>query len=141
MTLVRQKGSIVGVSSVFDYVYRPLELEYMSLYEWVHRCSQIKLPKVEQMKGSKKDNPEPDISFDSVSDGPLDSHAPDARCSRSIHEFLPDHSLHTTHSMQLHKADPKKIPNFIGATLPRKDQDDRNYYCLTMLALFKPWRK
>src|SRR5438445_13070831 len=47
----------------------------------------------------------------------------------------------TTLCMQLHKADPKKIPNFIGATLPRKDQGDRNYYCLTMLALFKPWRK
>ena len=43
--------------------------------------------------------------------------------------------------MQVHKADPKKIPNFIGATLPRRDQGDRNYYCLTMLALFKPWRK
>jgi len=55
--------------------------------------------------------------------------------------FLPDHPLNATHGMQLHKADPKKIPNFIGATLPRKDQGDRNYYCLTMLALFKPWRK
>ena len=149
VTLVRQKGSIVGVSPVFDYVYRPLELEHMSLYEWVHRCSRVKLPKVEQTKGTKKDddntNPDVsidlDISFDSVSGGPSDSQAPNARHSRSIHGFLPDHPLHATHGMQLHKADPKKIPNFIGATLPRKDQGDRNYYCLTMLALFKPWRK
>src|SRR5258707_11302195 len=35
----------------------------------------------------------------------------------------------------------EKIPNFIGAILPRKDHSDRNYYCLTMLALFKLWRK
>ena len=124
VTLVRQKGSIVGVSPVFDYIYRPLELEHMSLYEWVHRCSRVKLAKVEQTKGSKKD-----------------VNSPDARHSRSIHGFLPDHPLYATHSMQLHKADPKKIPNFIGATLPRKDQGDRNYYRLTMLALFKLWRR
>jgi hypothetical protein len=30
--------------------------------------------------------------------------------------------------------------NFIGHILPRCDQGDREFYCLTMLALFKPWR-
>jgi len=43
VTLVRQKGCIVGVFPVFNYIYRPLELEHMSLYEWVHRCSCVKL--------------------------------------------------------------------------------------------------
>lgn len=33
-----------------------------------------------------------------------------------------------------------RIPNFVGNTLPRHDQGDREYYCSTMLALFKPWR-
>src|SRR6266540_3266875 len=61
--------------------------------------------------------------------------------SKNVYSFLSDHPLHDTHGLQLHKADPKKILNFIGAILPRKDQGDRNYYCLTMLALFKPWRK
>ena len=32
------------------------------------------------------------------------------------------------------------MPNFIGGTLPRCDQGDYEYYCLTMLTLFKPWR-
>ncbi|PBK85071.1 hypothetical protein ARMGADRAFT_866106, partial [Armillaria gallica] len=32
------------------------------------------------------------------------------------------------------------IPNFVGGTLPRRDGDDREYYCCTMLTLFKPWR-
>jgi hypothetical protein len=32
------------------------------------------------------------------------------------------------------------VPNFIGGTLPRCDQGDREYYCSTMLTLFKPWR-
>ena len=32
------------------------------------------------------------------------------------------------------------IPNFVGATLPRCDQGDREYYCSAMMTLFKPWR-
>jgi hypothetical protein len=32
------------------------------------------------------------------------------------------------------------VPNFIGGTLPRCDQGDHEYYCSTMLTLFKPWR-
>jgi len=32
------------------------------------------------------------------------------------------------------------VPNFIGGTLPRCDQGDYEYYCSTMLTLFKPWR-
>ena len=32
------------------------------------------------------------------------------------------------------------VVNFIGHTLPRCDQGDREFYCLTMLTFFKPWR-
>lgn len=149
VALVKQKGRIVGVSPVFDYVYRPLELEHMSLYEWVHRCSRVKLPKIKKLKEKRDDDnndletslPSGNVSFDSISGCLSDSPVSQATHSRSIYNFLSDHPLHESHGLQLHKADPKKIPNFIGATLPRKDQGDRDYYCLTMLALFKPWRK
>jgi len=33
-----------------------------------------------------------------------------------------------------------RVPNFTGATLPRRDKGDREYYCCAMLTLFKPWR-
>ena len=33
-----------------------------------------------------------------------------------------------------------RVPNFAGATLPRCDQGDREYYCCSMLTIFKPWR-
>ena len=82
-----------------------------------------------------------DASFVSMPDSLSDTPDSGMKCSTNVYRFLSDHPLHDTHGLQLHKADPKKIPNFIGATLPRKDQGDRNYYCLTMLALFKPWRK
>jgi hypothetical protein len=144
VTLIKQKGRIVGVSPVFDYIHRPPEFEHMSLYEWVSRCSRVKLP-----RGNKpKDTCNPDTSFvsadtslDSVTDVPLDSPGLNKKHLKRIHTFLSDHPLYDTHGIQLHNEDSKKIPNFIGATLPRKDRGDRDYYCLTMLTLFSPWRK
>src|SRR3984885_14883713 len=32
------------------------------------------------------------------------------------------------------------VTNFAGGSLPRCDRGDREYYCATMLTLFKPWR-
>jgi len=53
---------------------------------------------------------------------------------------LPDHPQHHTHEVQRTCLSDLVVPNFIGGTLPRCDQGDREYYCSTMLALFKPWR-
>jgi PIF1-like helicase len=54
--------------------------------------------------------------------------------------FLEDHPLYHTHATKIVADDITVVPNFIGATLPRCDQGDREYYCSAMLALFKPWR-
>jgi len=52
--------------------------------------------------------------------------------------FLADHLLTDTHAVQcLQKV---HILNFVGNSLPRFDQGDHEYYCSTMLMLFKPWR-
>ncbi|KAI0026292.1 hypothetical protein K488DRAFT_67019, partial [Vararia minispora EC-137] len=45
-----------------------------------------------------------------------------------------------THSVQLLSDKAAHIHNFAGGKLPRKDQDDYDDYCITMLTLFKPWR-
>jgi len=149
VTLIKQKRRIVGVSAVFDYIYRPTELEDMSLYDWVHWSSCVKLQK--QTKSTQDQNKnidaehslQPDISFSSISSQLSDSsslHNKKGKHRQSTYNFLSDHPLFATHGLQLHAADSKKVPNFIDATLPRQDQGDRNYYCLTILALFKPWR-
>ena len=54
--------------------------------------------------------------------------------------FTKDHPLHESHATKLGANNDKVVPNFIGATLPRCDKGDREYYCSMMLALFKPWR-
>ncbi|KDR71671.1 hypothetical protein GALMADRAFT_74603, partial [Galerina marginata CBS 339.88] len=56
-------------------------------------------------------------------------------------KFTQNHPLHDSHASHYIVNHQKRIPNFVGATLPRCDLGDRNYYCSTMLTLFKPWRK
>ena len=58
---------------------------------------------------------------------------------RKQFKFLPDHPQHTTHSVTLTSDAKSFIPNFISP-IPRSDGSDREYYCATIMALFKPWR-
>src|SRR5271170_2818997 len=44
IALIKHRGCIVGLSHVYDYIYRPFELESMCLFDWVSRCSSEKLP-------------------------------------------------------------------------------------------------
>jgi hypothetical protein len=57
-----------------------------------------------------------------------------------FHSFLPNHPQYNTHEIQCKSLSEFVVPNFIGGTLPRCDQGDYEYYCSTMLTLFKPWR-
>jgi hypothetical protein len=59
------------------------------------------------------------------------------------HPFLPVHkAAFRTHSVHcdFSKLD-KIIPNFIGGAIPRSDKGDREYYCMSIMTLFKPWRQ
>jgi len=56
------------------------------------------------------------------------------------HEFLLQHPQYNTHQIRCDEDSEYIVPNFIGGTLPRRDRGDREYYCSTMLTLFKPWR-
>ena len=59
----------------------------------------------------------------------------------NILQFTTDHALHASHASYYNKLVPSNIvPNFIGGVLPRSDHGDKEYYCATMLTLFKPWR-
>ena len=54
--------------------------------------------------------------------------------------FLENHPQHPTHQVHCVKDTNKIVPNFMNGALPRRDHGDQEYYCLTMLVLFKPWR-
>ncbi|KAJ6506044.1 hypothetical protein DFH09DRAFT_943410, partial [Mycena vulgaris] len=57
------------------------------------------------------------------------------------HLFSKGHPKAGTHSVTCDfNCIQRVIPNFTGGALPRADKGDRNFYCMTMLTLFKPWR-
>lgn len=126
----------------------------MNLYDWVSRCKRQKLPKTDtpnadDIAGVDKDaiDGQDDQSFELTTkkDGPTDEQEvgetskATSRPKSTTHSFLSPHPLYKTHGMNCAPEGKGLIPNFTGATLPRQDQGDREYYCLTMLTLFKPW--
>ena len=140
ITLIKKKGKIVGLSPVYDYIYRSPDLEDVSLYDWVQRFQRKKVKKSRSENCPTAETNELidvdcDVSFESVTE--ID----DRRKARNIFHFTEMHSLHDSHASQLISNHEKRVPNFIGANLPICDQGDREYYCCTMLTLFKPWRR
>jgi hypothetical protein len=96
--------------------------------------------------------PQSDCDYDdftsnvSVSDVDFDNnhfhsdHKDDVVETNPGQQFLREHPLYETHIIQYNSRKDVTVPNFVGGSLPRRDFGDREYYCITMLTLFKPWR-
>ncbi|KAK0439735.1 uncharacterized protein EV420DRAFT_1623165 [Desarmillaria tabescens] len=126
VTLMRHHGRVIGVSPVIDYMYRPLELENVNVCDWATIARRIKIPKSKQRHNNTGIIDEQQDTTDDRPKGGL--------------SFIDGHPLKDTHYLVVDDADEYTIPNFIGETIPRKDNGDRDDYCMTMLTLFKPWR-
>jgi hypothetical protein len=142
ITLIKKKGKIIGLSPVYDYIYRSPELEHVCLYEWVQRFQRkkVKKPKSDICPTAYTEEPIDDIcdaSFETVTE--IDDIS--KKRQKNIFHFTKDHSLYDSHASHSVPDYEKRVPNFIGASLPRCDQGNREYYCCTMLTLFKPWRR
>ncbi|KAJ7732512.1 hypothetical protein B0H16DRAFT_1328707, partial [Mycena metata] len=62
--------------------------------------------------------------------------------TRSVkHLFIGDHKQRDTHGVwcDFSRLD-NIIPNFMGGAIPRSDRGDREYYCMTIMTIFKAWR-
>ncbi|KAJ7435556.1 hypothetical protein FB451DRAFT_1000339, partial [Mycena latifolia] len=155
--LVMNKDSkLVGVSIVDDYKYRPTAFENTSLLEYTLMVTRVKRnPKqFAEFKESLKDRPaniEMPLADPLDNDNWLEDDLEEAAESESvgdrsdavsIHPFLKGHELYETHYIRCDRRNLETTcPNFVGGALPRMDQGDREYYCCTMLTLFKPWRR
>src|SRR6202047_314100 len=146
-------GEYIGLSTVDDYMYRPHELSDKSLYEWIQVYSRLKRTKAEQEKfqSQKHEDVKPtaifqideevDTDFESDSDD-LEHDQEEEKEKEEVqgkYPFLQNHPLYETHHVSISKSK-NLVPNFAGGSLPRCDRGDREYYCTTMLTLFKPWR-
>jgi hypothetical protein len=63
----------------------------------------------------------------------------DEEQEQKYYAFQPEHPLYKIHQVSIDESI-EVIPNFAGGSLLRCDHGDREYYCATMLTLFKPWR-
>jgi hypothetical protein len=154
VALIKRKGKIIGISPVQDYLYRAPEFEHVNLYEWVRCYKRERLPKKNakpdhEADGSNQAQPsedEIDSSFSSsttYSVEELGSEETPAKAQgrpSAIYRFKRGHPLYDSHGTRFISKNSRCVPNFAGATLPRCDQGDREFYCSTMLTLFKPWR-
>ncbi|KDR76761.1 hypothetical protein GALMADRAFT_51106, partial [Galerina marginata CBS 339.88] len=143
------KGKILGLSPVYDYIYRSSSLENLSLYDWVQRYERKKVKKAKVVNTADNIDISPveneaadksNMSFESILEDDIDNEEPKST-GKNVFRFSQMHPLHDSHASQYISNYSKRIPNFIGATLPRCDQGDREYYCSAMLTLFKPWRR
>jgi hypothetical protein len=166
MMLIKKKGKILGLSPVQDYVHRAPELEHVSLYEWIRCYKREKLrqrkrrPTMDENTGAADITPEDDdaasagdewdSSFQSVEsladteiNGLTGTGSKNDKLNnktKNQYHFTKEHPLHETHAMRFVPDNMLRVPNFIGASLPRCDRGDREYYCCSMLTIFKPWR-
>ncbi|KDR67901.1 hypothetical protein GALMADRAFT_42495, partial [Galerina marginata CBS 339.88] len=146
--LVIQKdkdGKYIGFSAVHDYIYRPKIFENKTLYEWISESKKCKATvETEESEDELNIYSDENEYFDElVSDEDTESEVEEEEeemLGSKLHLFLKDHPLYKTHKVQFDERKKNTVPNFVGGSLPRCDRGDREYYCATMLTLFKPWR-
>ncbi|THU92645.1 hypothetical protein K435DRAFT_671782, partial [Dendrothele bispora CBS 962.96] len=124
--LIRKKGKIIGLSGVYDYIYRPKELEKISLYDWIQVCERVKIQK-------KKKKAVPSSDWNDNKQVVTEINKSETKnLPKNTHNFIKGHPLIDSHALKVSPDDKKLVPNFIGPGLPRRDKGDRDYYCSVM---------
>src|SRR6267154_1984088 len=96
-----------------------------------HNVTKVKLDFVEDLvsDGAYHDDNDIDVTGETAREGP-----------KNDRSFIFGHLQFNTHQAHMKKEYPSIVPNFLPNILPRSDCGDHEYYCCTMLTLFKPWR-
>ncbi|TFK61191.1 hypothetical protein BDN72DRAFT_726664, partial [Pluteus cervinus] len=136
--LFKNGSSVVGISVVYDYVYRPRELEDISLYDFIASC---KREGVSRNKNAVLDYAEASTLNESDMK-PLSSHFKQTwqDLDPGLYPFLSEHPLSNKSALRMSSKKQYNIPNFIGGMLPQNVENNESEYHLTMLVLFRPWR-
>ena len=150
-------GKVIGRSTVHDYIYRPACYEDVNLYEWLQCVKRVRISVTDEhgeihiefestpTQGQPIEYGIPNmddlnVGFDEMNIGngndfvehdldSCESDSSESEVDERILLFLEDHPLYETHYAE-----------FDEGSLPRQDRGDREYYCTTILTLFKPWR-
>ncbi|KAJ3551661.1 hypothetical protein NM688_g4575 [Phlebia brevispora] len=110
----RSGGNVVPLRKMNDYVYRPDELECMTLEDFLRSTETRPLPDVsDRVSSTRRRNNE--------------------RALQKIMRFKTDHPRHHSHGIV--RLDRARILVYLGGALPRKDKQ-REDYCRAMLTFF-----
>ena len=146
VVIKKVNGRYIGSTAVDDYKYRPEMYEAMSLYDW------IQLARVGRKLSMKAEAERTDNALDGLvddsplnqledADGDIDSTEPETASSfKRLLSFLPGHPLVKIRGVHCVREDASIVACLMGGSLPRRDVGDQEFYCATMLTLFKPWR-
>ena len=138
----KEFGEYIAKTKVDDYMFRPVECEDINLYEWM-QCTKVEKRTRKQMKAFMElvlELGDRDINENNNKEEQIDDNQ-DLEASNNLLAFKPEHPQYLSHAVRfLPERRAFVVPNFAGGALPRCDQGDREYYCTTMLCLFKPWR-
>ena len=80
VAIVKQCGHVAGLSPIMDYVHHPVELEHISLYNWISCCKHVMLknhpPSELTIEGDSSDpvNDVDEVEELSVNDGAISPH-------------------------------------------------------------------
>ena len=144
VALIKKRGKFVGLSPVQDYVHRAKELQHVSLYEWVRCYERVKISaggkKLPEDLDSSDEVPYVEQPYEASLESVPERDLPLPPMKKDVFRFEAAHPLSDSHASRYVKNNDLRVPSFIDATLPRRDKGDREYYCCTMLTLFKPWR-
>ncbi|KAF5343722.1 hypothetical protein D9758_016521 [Tetrapyrgos nigripes] len=132
VVLKTNQKKIYGTSQVDNYRFRPSEYESMSLYEWIQTAKVQRRPRVRKSQ----------VQCGATNDVEMEATIKENYAvTKGYHTFQSQHPQYLTHEVYCDSSRQHNIvPNFKGGSLPRKNQGDEDFYFLTMLCLFKPWR-
>ncbi|TFK58952.1 hypothetical protein BDN72DRAFT_781395, partial [Pluteus cervinus] len=133
ITLIKKGNKIIGLSTVYDYMHRPKCLETLNLYDFVSCCKREK-NKQSSNQTSEQIGDAINVEIEVDQSGlDVDLEEKKENLESGLYTFLPSHPFADSHCIRFYSLKKKhSIPNFVGATLPRHDQGDCEYYCKTM---------
>ncbi|KAJ3548530.1 hypothetical protein NM688_g5285 [Phlebia brevispora] len=144
-----EEGVVMKADQVSDYIYRPRELEYLSVWQFVRHTSKEHIR--ERRKNDEKtdesgdemdvdDRPISEVEALSIAD--LETVLNSIRRRRPTYQFLSNHPECKRKHIRIRHPNELRIVVPIGAALPRRDRAGVfAKYCRLMLLLFKPWRQ
>lgn len=150
LLIMKYEDRLVGYNTVLDYVLRPDECNDCTLYDWITQYKKMRTPRNHSLavfcKNTNMYENQDNESNDYEQDIDEDQIFVNNEHLFNVLDFQPhrlryqsEHPQSKTHYVQRIPDNKRPLANFMNA-FPRADPSDE-YYCKSMLTLFKPWRE